>query len=54
MTCLSATEGNTESRGFGVVCDWGEWILRSRTDRKQARSACVAKRERIRCFFLVA
>jgi hypothetical protein len=42
---LSATEGNTESRGWGGICDWreGEKISRSRYDRVQAREAHFAK-----------
>lgn len=45
---LSATEGNTASRGRGGSVDLGL------SDRMQAREARVAKRERIRCFSLVA
>ena len=41
MTFLSATEGNTESRGWGGVCDWMKEILRSRYDR--CREAHFAK-----------
>src|SRR6266851_4181057 len=53
---LSATEGNTESRDGGGECDWGKREGGSRdlgmTDAGK-RSAC-RKRERIRCFSLVA
>ena len=53
---LSATEGNTECRDGGGGCDWGKGRGGSRdlgmTDAGK-RSAC-RKRERIRCFSLVA
>jgi len=43
---LSATEGNTESRGWGGMCDWreGRKIFRSRYDRVQARRSAFSRK----------